>query len=109
MSTPRVGAVTLALLFGLYSMIYGVYLIVLGIHGRTAAKTLDSAMAPLLPTPRARAVFGTGRYHQSFGVKTRFAERIVASPSRAAKPGRGPAAMLGASSPLMSAGAPGMP
>jgi uncharacterized membrane protein HdeD (DUF308 family) len=41
---PGVGAVTLALLFGLYSMIYGVSLITLGIQGRSAGKTLASAV-----------------------------------------------------------------
>lgn len=41
---PGVGAVTLALLFGLYSMIYGVSLTILGIQGRSAGKTLSSAM-----------------------------------------------------------------
>ncbi len=39
---PGVGAVTLALLFGLYSMIYGVSLTMLGIQGRSVGKTLDS-------------------------------------------------------------------
>ena len=42
---PNVGAVTLALLFGLYSIIYGVSLIVLGIQARSTGKTLDSAMS----------------------------------------------------------------
>ena len=42
---PDIGAVTLALLFGLYSMIYGVSLIVLGIQSRNAGKTLDSALS----------------------------------------------------------------
>jgi uncharacterized membrane protein HdeD (DUF308 family) len=41
---PGVGAVTLALLFGLYSIIYGVSLTMLGIQGRGAGKTLDSAL-----------------------------------------------------------------
>ena len=41
---PGVGAVTLALLFGLYSMIYGVSLTVLGIQARSTGKTLDSAL-----------------------------------------------------------------
>src|ERR1700749_3831383 len=36
---PGLGAVTLALLFGLYSMVYGISLAVLGIHGRGAGKT----------------------------------------------------------------------
>ena len=34
---PGIGAVTLALLFGLYSLIYGVSLIVMGIQGRSSA------------------------------------------------------------------------
>jgi uncharacterized membrane protein HdeD (DUF308 family) len=42
---PDVGAVTLALLFGLYSMVYGISLTVLGIQGRSAGKTLDSVMS----------------------------------------------------------------
>jgi hypothetical protein len=41
---PNIGAVTLALLFGLYSMIYGVSLIVVGIEGRRTGKTLDSVL-----------------------------------------------------------------
>jgi uncharacterized membrane protein HdeD (DUF308 family) len=44
---PNVGAVTLALLFGLYSIIYGVSLVVLGIQARSTGKTLDSAMSPV--------------------------------------------------------------
>jgi uncharacterized membrane protein HdeD (DUF308 family) len=43
---PGVGAVTLALLFGFYSMIYGVSLIVLGIQGRSTGKALGSVMSP---------------------------------------------------------------
>jgi uncharacterized membrane protein HdeD (DUF308 family) len=43
---PGVGAVTLALLFGFYSMIYGVSLVVLGIQGRSTGKTLESVMSP---------------------------------------------------------------
>ena len=41
---PDIGAVTLALLFGLDSMIYGVSMIVVGIEGRRTGKTLDSAL-----------------------------------------------------------------
>jgi uncharacterized membrane protein HdeD (DUF308 family) len=41
---PDVGAVTLALLFGLYSMIYGVSLIVVGIQARNTGKSLDSVL-----------------------------------------------------------------
>jgi len=44
---PGVGAVTLALLFGFYSMIYGVSLVVLGIQGRSAGKALGSVMSPV--------------------------------------------------------------
>jgi uncharacterized membrane protein HdeD (DUF308 family) len=43
---PDVGAVTLALLFGLYSMIYGISLTVMGIQGRSAGRTLNSVMSP---------------------------------------------------------------
>jgi uncharacterized membrane protein HdeD (DUF308 family) len=42
---PGIGAVTLALLFGLYSLIYGVSLIVMGIQGRSSAGTLHSVTA----------------------------------------------------------------
>jgi uncharacterized membrane protein HdeD (DUF308 family) len=42
---PDVGAVTLALLFGLYSMVYGISLTVLGIQGRSAGKSVDSVMS----------------------------------------------------------------
>jgi len=41
---PDIGAVTLALLFGLYSMIYGVLLTVLGIQARNTGKSLDSVL-----------------------------------------------------------------
>jgi len=41
---PDIGAVTLALLFGLYSMIYGVSLTVLGIQARNTGKSLDSVL-----------------------------------------------------------------
>jgi uncharacterized membrane protein HdeD (DUF308 family) len=42
---PGIGAVTLALLFGLYSLIYGVSLIVMGIQGRSAGESLHSVLA----------------------------------------------------------------
>ena len=42
---PGIGAVTLALLFGLYSLIYGVSLIVLGTQARSSGESLDSVMA----------------------------------------------------------------
>jgi uncharacterized membrane protein HdeD (DUF308 family) len=42
---PNVGAVTLALLFGLYAMIYGVSLTVMGIQGRSAGSSLDSEIS----------------------------------------------------------------
>jgi uncharacterized membrane protein HdeD (DUF308 family) len=41
---PGVGAVTLALLFGFFSLIYGVSQIVMGVHVRHAGHTLDSVM-----------------------------------------------------------------
>lgn len=44
---PGIGAVTLALLFGLYSMIYGILLTVPGIQRRHAGNTLDSATSQL--------------------------------------------------------------
>jgi uncharacterized membrane protein HdeD (DUF308 family) len=40
---PGVGAVTLALLFGLFALIYGISQITMGIELRRASKTLDSA------------------------------------------------------------------
>jgi uncharacterized membrane protein HdeD (DUF308 family) len=42
---PDIGAVTLALLFGLYSMIFGVSGIVTGIEARSSGKHLRSVMA----------------------------------------------------------------
>jgi uncharacterized membrane protein HdeD (DUF308 family) len=41
---PDVGAVTLALLFGLFALIYGFSQIVMGIEVRRASKAVDSAM-----------------------------------------------------------------
>jgi uncharacterized membrane protein HdeD (DUF308 family) len=41
---PGVGAVTLALLFGLFTIIYGVSQIVLGIETRRTGKTVDSVL-----------------------------------------------------------------
>jgi uncharacterized membrane protein HdeD (DUF308 family) len=41
---PGLGAVTLALLFGLFALIYGVSQIVMGIHVRQAGQTLHSVM-----------------------------------------------------------------
>ena len=43
-SRPGVGAVTLALLFGLFSMIYGVSQIALGVQVRHPGRTLQSVM-----------------------------------------------------------------
>jgi len=40
---PNVGAVTLALLFGLFALIYGISQITMGIELRRASKALDSA------------------------------------------------------------------
>jgi len=41
---PNIGAVTLALLFGLFTLIYGFSQIAMGIELRRASKTVDSAM-----------------------------------------------------------------
>ena len=41
---PDVGAVTLALLFGLFSLIYGVSQITMGVELRRSAKTLDKVL-----------------------------------------------------------------
>jgi uncharacterized membrane protein HdeD (DUF308 family) len=41
---PNIGAVTLALLFGLFTLIYGFSQITMGIELRRASKTVDSAM-----------------------------------------------------------------
>jgi len=41
---PNIGAVTLALLFGLFTLIYGFSQIMMGIELRRASKTVDSAM-----------------------------------------------------------------
>jgi uncharacterized membrane protein HdeD (DUF308 family) len=41
---PNIGAVTLALLFGLFTLIYGFAQITMGIELRRASKTVDSAM-----------------------------------------------------------------
>jgi uncharacterized membrane protein HdeD (DUF308 family) len=41
---PGVGAVTLALLFGLFTLIYGVSQIILGVETRRTGKALDSVL-----------------------------------------------------------------
>jgi uncharacterized membrane protein HdeD (DUF308 family) len=41
---PGVGAVTPALLFGLFTLIYGVSQITLGVETRRTGKTLDSVL-----------------------------------------------------------------
>lgn len=41
---PGVGAVTLALLFGFFSLIYGISQIVMGVHVRQAGQTLHSVL-----------------------------------------------------------------
>ena len=41
---PDIGAVTLALLFGLFSMVYGVSEIVVGVQMRRTGKTLKAVM-----------------------------------------------------------------
>ena len=40
---PGIGAVTLALLFGLFSLVYGAWMLVQGIELRRTGKTLDPA------------------------------------------------------------------
>ena len=44
-SRPGIGAVSLALLFGLFSLTYGVSLIVLGVDARRSGRTLHSVLA----------------------------------------------------------------
>ena len=41
---PHTGAITLALLFGLFNLISGIWMIVQGIELRRTGKTLDSAL-----------------------------------------------------------------
>ena len=41
---PNVGAVTLALLFGLFSLVYGVSQITTGVELRRSGKTLDKVL-----------------------------------------------------------------
>jgi uncharacterized membrane protein HdeD (DUF308 family) len=41
---PNIGAVTLALLFGLFALIYGFFEIMMGIEVRRAGKTVDSVV-----------------------------------------------------------------
>jgi uncharacterized membrane protein HdeD (DUF308 family) len=41
---PGVGAVTLALLFGLFTIVYGISQITLGIETRRTGKTLDQIL-----------------------------------------------------------------
>ena len=43
---PGIGAITLALLFGLFNLIAGIWMLVHGIELRQTAKTLDSAPSP---------------------------------------------------------------
>jgi uncharacterized membrane protein HdeD (DUF308 family) len=45
--TPKVGAVALALLFGLYSMIYGFSQITAGVQVRQAGKSLQQPLSAL--------------------------------------------------------------
>ena len=46
---PGVGAVTLALLFGLFNLILGIWLVVQGIELRRTGKTMDSAFPEKQP------------------------------------------------------------
>jgi len=43
-ANPSIGAVTLALLFGLFTLVYGIWQISLGIELRRTGKTLHSAL-----------------------------------------------------------------
>ena len=46
---PHVGAITLALLFGLFNLIFGIWMVVQGIELRRTGKTLDSAVPEKQP------------------------------------------------------------
>jgi uncharacterized membrane protein HdeD (DUF308 family) len=46
---PHVGAITLALLFGLFNLILGIWLVVQGIELRRTGKTVDSALPEKQP------------------------------------------------------------
>ena len=46
---PHVGAVTLALLFGLFNLIFGISMVVHGIELRRTGKTLDSGLPEKQP------------------------------------------------------------
>ena len=46
---PHVGAITLALLFGLFNLIIGIWMIVQGIELRRTGKTLDSGFPEKQP------------------------------------------------------------
>ena len=46
---PHTGAITLALLFGLFNLIAGIWMIVQGIELRRTGKTLDSGLPEKQP------------------------------------------------------------
>jgi Short repeat of unknown function (DUF308) len=46
---PHMGAITVALLFGLFNLIAGIWMIVQGIEVRRTGKTLDSALPEKQP------------------------------------------------------------
>ena len=46
---PGIGAITLALLFGLFNLIAGIWMVVQGIELRRTGKTLDSALPEKQP------------------------------------------------------------
>ena len=46
---PGMGAITLALLFGLFNLIFGIWMVVQGIELRRTGKTLDSAFPEKQP------------------------------------------------------------
>jgi uncharacterized membrane protein HdeD (DUF308 family) len=43
---PGIGAITLALLFGLFNLIFGIWMLVQGIEVRSTNKTLQPAHSP---------------------------------------------------------------
>jgi len=48
-SRPDIGAVTLALLFGLFSLVYGIVQIVVGVEVRRSGKSLESVLPSAEP------------------------------------------------------------
>ena len=53
---PGMGAIALALVFGLFNLIFGIWMVVQGIELRRTGKTVDSAFPENQPEPRALTV-----------------------------------------------------